>query len=163
MFMQIFALALAFSISSIASTAHSLGQDASAQIQHSDALYQQYRKTESLDPLRQAISILDGMPSSFDTSWRQARDYYSLGDDTKPHTEKLQLFEKAVSAGERAIQLAPSRPEGHYWLGVAYGGYGETKGKLKALSLIGPIRKEMQAVIGASAGYEDAGAYLVLG
>lgn len=133
------------------------------QLQRADALYEQYKHTDNLDALRQAIGILDGLGQDYDTSWRRARAYYSLGDDTKPHTEKLDLFQKAVDAGKKAVELGGSRAEGHYWLGVSYGGYGETKGMFKAMSLIGSIRKEMQTVVSINPGYENGGAYLVLG
>jgi hypothetical protein len=138
-----------------------------SKLQEADSLYQRYRKTNNLEALRQAAGILDQAqqsdPNGYDSLWRRARVYYNLGDDAKPTAEKIRCFEQAIQSATHATEVRPDGVEGHYWLGVSEGGYGEVKGKFKALSEIGSIKKEMHAVININPAYENGGAYLVLG
>jgi len=53
-------------------------------------------------------------------------------------------------------------PAVFFWLGVNNGKYGESRGILKSLFLVGPIKEEMQ-VIAVDPAYEHGGAYRVLG
>lgn len=141
-------------------------QDA-GKLKQSDSLYEQYRKTENLQPLKEAIAILDELhqadPKNYDVEWRRGRAYYHLGDDTKGNAEKLKLFDQAIQSCTAATEINPGGAEGHYWLGVSDGGYGEVKGMFKALSLTKSIRKEMETVVRINSSYESAGAYVVLG
>jgi hypothetical protein len=61
------------------------------------------------------------------------------------------------------VTLQPEKPDGHYWLGVNNGKYGETKGVMKSLSLVKPIKNSMFKIIEVDRGYEDGGADRVLG
>lgn len=54
-------------------------------------------------------------------------------------------------------------PACHRWLGVNYRVYGEAKGVLKSLSLVDPIRKEMNKVIHLAPGFMKSGTYRILG
>ena len=136
-------------------------------LSHADALFNQYRATENLEPLKQSTALLDNLgkaaPGSYDIQWRRSRAYQSLGDDTKPASQKLKLLELAVAAGKQAVEARGEGVEGHYWLGVSYGSYGEAKGMFKALTLVKNIRKEMETVIRLDAAHANGGAYVVLG
>ena len=59
--------------------------------------------------------------------------------------------------------MEPEKPDGYYWLGVNYGVYGEARGVLKSLSLVGDIKEAMNKVIELDRGYEDGGPDRVLG
>jgi tetratricopeptide (TPR) repeat protein len=143
------------------------GQMALGGLERADALFNGYHRTEDVVPLKQAIVLLSELekaqPDNYEVLWRCARVYYALGDNTKPTSEKLKLFEQAIASGKRAVEINPDGVEGHYWLGVSYGGYGEAKGAFKAISLVGQIRKEMETVIRIDPKYEDGGAFIVLG
>ena len=136
-------------------------------LSRADALYRQYRISEDVSVLKELVTLLDGLekaePSSYDVRWRCARAYQSLADDTKPNADKFKLLEQAIESGKRAVEVRPDGVEGHYWLGVSYGSYGEAKGMFKALSLIKSIRREMDSVIRLDAAHENGGAYVVLG
>lgn len=136
-------------------------------IKTADSLYDRYRRAESVESLRQAVAILDELiqpdPSNYEIAWRRGRAYYHLGDDTRGSSEKLRLFDQAIQSATHATESKPDGVEGHYWLGVSDGGYGEVKGMFKALSLTKSIRKEMESVIRIDPSYENAGAYVVLG
>ena len=157
-----------FSASSTAERARERAELASDdKLSRSDALFAESDTTEKIETLRSAAALLDELekaePASYDVRWRRARAYQALGDAAPKDAEKLELFDRAIESGKKAIELRSDRVEGHYWLGVSYGGYGEAKGMLKALSMIDDIRREMNAVIKIDPKYEDASAYLVLG
>jgi len=94
--------------------------------------------------------------------WRAARVYYFVGDQAAK-SEKVGYFEKGISAGQRAVAAQPNGVEGHFWLGVNYGGYSDQKGMLKALTTVSKIRAEMETVLKLNDRYQDGGAYLALG
>ena len=157
---------IAFTLN-LASAKSPVGQSNDAKIKESDSLYQQYRKTEGLEALKRSAAILDALaeadPNSYEIAWRRARAYYHWGDDIKGNSEKLRLFDQAIQSATHATEVNSGGAEGHYWLGVSDGGYGEVKGMFKALSLTKSIRKEMETVIRINSGYERGGAYVVLG
>jgi tetratricopeptide (TPR) repeat protein len=140
---------------------------ADGKLQQADALYDRYRQSDDQAPLKEAATLLDGLqqaePDNYDVLWRRGRVYYSLGDDAKANSEKLRLFDQAIQSAKHATDVKPGGVEGHYWLGVGDGGYGEAKGMFKALSMTKNIRTEMEAVIRIDPAYENGGAYLVLG
>ncbi len=70
---------------------------------------------------------------------------------------------EAVEAAEKAVQLRPDFPGGHFHLAVAQGFYGDARGMLKTLFLVQPIRQSLAEVIRIDPGYEKGGAYLGLG
>jgi tetratricopeptide (TPR) repeat protein len=94
--------------------------------------------------------------------WRAARVYYFVGDQA-PKSEKVSYFEKGIDVGLRAVAAQPNAVEGHFWLGVNYGGYSDQKGVFKALATVSKIRSEMETVLRLNDRYQDGGAYLALG
>jgi tetratricopeptide (TPR) repeat protein len=132
-----------------------------------DALVREHDQTDKIEPLQAAAKEIDELakasPNDYAASWRRARVYHMLGEVVTKDDDKLELFQRAIDAAKTAVKLKPNGVEGHYWLGGTYGRYGETKGKLKALSMIDDIRSEMNTVIKLDPKYEDAGAYLILG
>ena len=88
---------------------------------------------------------------------------YFIGDNSTSSAEKLKIFKQAMDICKKAIALRPNGVEGHYWLGVHTGSYGETRGVLKSLFLKGDIIAEMNKAIAIDGSYEKGGAYCVLG
>jgi tetratricopeptide (TPR) repeat protein len=95
--------------------------------------------------------------------WRMARAQYWIGDHTPEKAEKKRIFEQGIYQGKKAIQASPGKAEGHFWLGVCYGVYGEAKGVLKSLALVKPIKEEMRRVLEIDPAYDKGGADRVLG
>jgi tetratricopeptide (TPR) repeat protein len=95
--------------------------------------------------------------------WRLARVEYWIGDHTADKSEKKRIFEQGIYHAKKAIQLSPERAEGHYWLGVDNGVYGEAKGVLNSLFLVKPIKDEMNKVLAIDPTFDDGGADRVLG
>ncbi|MCX5902275.1 MAG: TRAP transporter TatT component family protein, partial [Proteobacteria bacterium] len=97
-----------------------------------------------------------------DTAVRLGKSYYWLGSHSAENVQ-TELFQKGIDWSKKAIALNPKGAGGHFWLGVNDGKYGESRGILKSLFLVGPIKEEMQQVIAIDPAYEHGGAYRVLG
>jgi tetratricopeptide (TPR) repeat protein len=101
-----------------------------------------------------------GLPKD-EAFWRMARFKSWEGAIAKESSEKLKLFKEAEGWAHKGTEANPENVEAHFWLGVAYGRIGETQGILKSLSLIGPIRHEMDEVLRLNP--DHAGAHHLLG
>jgi len=127
---------------------------------------QAYQGRADLETARKAGELyqraLKAAPESFDAAWKMARAMCWLVEHA-PKPEKTAAAEAAVAAGRKAVSLKPDHPAGHFWLGIAYGYYGDASGILKSLFLINPIIEEMNTVIKLDPGFEGGGAYMALG
>ncbi len=101
--------------------------------------------------------------SKYDIFWRLSRILYYIGEHTENKKERKSIFDRGVYYAEKAVEEEPEKPDGHYWLGVNYGKVGETRGVLKSLSLVKPIKNAMNKVIELQRSYEDGGPDRVLG
>jgi tetratricopeptide (TPR) repeat protein len=139
-------------------------QDADELIAQGDELYQEMQDMETaqkaLSLYRQAANILENKYEAF---WRIARMMYYVGEHTESKKEKKNIFAQAVYFAERAVEANPEKPDAYYWRGVNNGKVGETRGVLKSLSLVKPIKQDMNKVIEIDRTYEDGGADRVLG
>jgi|Deesub1362B_J571_1020462.scaffolds.fasta_scaffold00002_295 tetratricopeptide (TPR) repeat protein len=139
-------------------------QTAEELLAEGDALYQKMMDMETakaaLSKYHAAVALLD---NKYEAYWRISRILYYIGDHSEKKKDKKSYFSQGIYYGKRAIELEPNRPEGHYWLGVNYGKYGEVRGVLKSLSLVKPIKQEMNKVIEIDRSFEDGGADKVLG
>ncbi len=106
--------------------------------------------------------VLQGDPKNEEAAWRRSQALYWAGTHA-PEKEQVGILEKAVEAAKQAVAINPQSLPGHYWLGVCYGVYGKAKGIMKSLALVDPIKEEMAFVTKAKPGYEEGGAYRVLG
>jgi hypothetical protein len=74
-------------------------------------------------------------PYDYEILWRAARLYFWLGDDpSQSSEERSKLGKIGWDYAERAVAVAPQRPEGYYWAAVDIGTYALGLGVLKALS-----------------------------
>jgi len=117
------------------------------------------RDKRSLEVIERALAAND---NDYEWLWRAARAYYFVGD-VAAKSEKVTFYEKGINTGGRAVAAKPDSVEGHFWLGVNYGGYSEEKGVFKALTTVKKIRAEMETVLRLNDRYQDGGAYLALG
>ncbi len=85
-------------------------------------------------------------PKSYEALWKGAKACYFYGNYTKEDAsdkEKMIIFQDGINRAKAAVALNPDGVEGHFWLGVLYGVYGEAKGIFKSLSLVPDIKREM--------------------
>jgi len=141
-----------------------LAQSADELIAQGDALYQEMQDMETaqkaLSLYRQAANIME---NKYEALWRISRMMYYVGEHTESKKEKKNIFAQAVYFADRAVEANPEKPDAYYWRGVNNGKVGETRGVLKSLSLVKPIKQDMNKVIEIDRTYEDGGADRVLG
>jgi len=121
------------------------------------------RAKAALDLFAQAAAA---DPRSYEARWEGARASYFYGAYTREEasdSEKVALFLDGIDRAKAAVALRPDGVEGHFWLGVLYGVYGEAKGIFKALSVVPDIRKEMDFCLQKDETVECFGAHRVLG
>lgn len=105
-------------------------------------------------------------PKSYEAAWEGARACYYYGHyclTDAPDAELLALFQDGISRARAAVVLNPKGAEGHFWLGVLDGVYGETKGIFKSLSMVPEIKQEMAAALAIDPSVEGGGPDRVLG
>jgi tetratricopeptide (TPR) repeat protein len=108
-------------------------------------------------------AALAAKEDDYGASWRLARILYWIGDHTPANDAKKELLEQGIAQAKKAIELGPDKADGHFWLGVCYGVYGEAKGILKSLALVKPIKEAMRRVMEIDPAYDRGGADRVLG
>jgi len=127
-----------------------------------DALY--FHRNES-DKLAQSLAAIDGLlaqtPDDEGLLWRKGRSLIRRGEKIEKRSDRLAVYEEAMDILKRAAQADPKSVDAHFWYGVAMGRYGETKGVIRSLFLIKPIRAEMSQVVALDPGH--GGAHRVLG
>ncbi|MBE3124737.1 MAG: hypothetical protein IMZ54_07375 [Acidobacteria bacterium] len=144
---------------------------AAAQAQATNTLLQQgddlYAQRGDLAKAKLALAKLQEAlaagEDAYGVNWRLSRVEYWIGDHAADKTAKKQIFQQGIEHAKKAIELGPDKVEGHFWLGVCYGVYGEAKGVLKSLSLVKPIKEEMRRVLEIDPAYDKGGADRVLG
>jgi len=139
-------------------------QSAEELIAQADELYNEMKDLETankiLDLYRQALGVAE---DKYESYWKISRIQYYVGAHTAEKKDKKIIFSQGLYHAKKAVALQPEKPDGHYWLGVNNGKYGETRGVMKSLSLVKPIKKSMFKIIEVDRGYEDGGADRVLG
>lgn len=139
-------------------------QETKTLVQQGDDLYAQRgdlaKAEEALAKYQEALA---GGEDAYGANWRLARVQYWIGDHTADKTAKKRIFQQGIDHARKAIELGPDKVEGHFWLGVCYGVYGEAKGVLKSLSLVKPIKEAMRRVLEIEPAYDRGGADRVLG
>ena len=139
-------------------------QDAGELLTKADEIYARMQNMseadEALSLYRQALAV---MPDKYEAYWKISRLLYFKGYYTEKKKEKKTIFSQGVYHAKKAVALNPELPDGYYWQGVNNGKYGETRGVLKSLALVKPIKKDMNKVLELNEAYEDGGAHRVLG
>ena len=101
--------------------------------------------------------------NGYDVKWKMSRILYHIGNHTAEKKEQQEIFSRAVSLAEEAIALDSEKPDGHFWLAVNNGKFGESKGVMKSLGLVKPIKESLNKVIEIDRSYEEGGADRVMG
>ncbi len=105
-------------------------------------------------------------PKSYAALWEGAKACYFYGNYTREDaedSEKLAIFQDGIDRAKAAVALDPKGVEGHFWLGVLDGVYGETKGIFKSLSMVPLIKQEMATCMELDTSVEGYGPDRVLG
>ncbi len=125
-----------------------------------------YAEREDLSRLRAGIVALRRARAleagNYEAAWRLAKFDYYLGAHTTDERERDKAFRDGAEAAQRAVELQPDKPEGHFWLGANYGGSAEHS-TLAGLTGVDDIVREMETVLRLDEGYQSGSAYMALG
>lgn len=93
---------------------------------------------------KQAIDLylkaLDENPNSYEANWKCARAYREYGDEAKKQKVDgwkeicAQYGKQGMQYAEKAIEIQPDKPEGHYYYGLSVGIYSDGVSIFTALS-----------------------------
>jgi len=140
------------------------GQTPEELIAKADALYADMQDMEAAEEAlgfyRDALIAAD---NKYEAYWKIARILYYVGEHKEKKKDRQNTFAQGVYHAEKAMALEPEKPDGYYWRGVNNGKYGETRGVLKSLALVKPIKSDMNKVIELNRAYEEGGPDRVMG
>lgn len=110
-------------------------------------------------------------PSSYDTNWKCARAYREYGGEAKKHKiegwEEIcaQYGKSGMQYAQKAIELKPEKPDGHYYYGLNVGIYSDGVSILTALSegLKGKTQSSFEKAYELDKMYKNGGPMLSLG
>jgi tetratricopeptide (TPR) repeat protein len=125
-----------------------------------------YAAREDLASARRAAEIwadrLAKNPKDFEAAWKFARAQYWLGGHAADAQRKA-LLEAGVQSARTAAQLAPSRPEGHFWMAANMGELAESHGLRQGLKYRGDIKDALLAVLKLDPAFQQGSADRALG
>ena len=140
------------------------GQTPEELIEKADGIYDQMQDMasaeEALKLYRDALVVAD---NKYEAYWKISRMLYYVGAHKEKKKDRQNTFAQGVYHAEKAMALEPEQPDGYYWRAVNNGKYGETRGVLKSLSLVKPIKADINKVIELDRSYEGGGPDRVLG
>lgn len=119
----------------------------------------------NLENVQKAIQLLQERvkrdPQDYEAWWRLSKfnSYMARHSDGR---EEDAYLEAGVTAGRKAVAIAPDRAEGHFWLGADLGLQAEDRGFLRGLLMVDMVRKEMEVANRLDPDYEEAGALRTL-
>ena len=93
--------------------------------------------------------------------WRLGRALVRRGEKQISPGEKLADFSKARDLIDKSLSLEEKDTEANFWWGIAAGRWGQERGMLRSLFLVGPIKKRMRRVLELDPGH--GGAHHLLG
>jgi tetratricopeptide (TPR) repeat protein len=129
-----------------------------------DALY---RDRENPASARRAADIwaerLKTNGKDVESAWKLGRASYWLGTNGLPENERRAALEQGVNAGRTAADIAPDRPEGHFWMAANMGALAESYGLRQGLRYRGQIRDELERVLAIDPAFLEGSADRALG
>lgn len=114
---------------------------------------------QAADKYRQAFKL---EPGNEKCALKLAGALYWIGINL-PVGPDVEVYEEAMEAAKKAVEISPESAESHYLYGVTMGLYAQAKGVVHSLAYIEPIKKEMAEVIRISPCFKSGAAYRTLG
>jgi len=141
--------------------AHSMKLSPEEIINRADALYD---ARAHLENVRASVELLrsDERANDYEASWRLGRALFFLGQEAGSEGEARAYHSRGATACERAVELQPSRVEGHFWLGVNLALLARLENSFKALGHALRARRFLQRAVRLDPGYHAAGPLRVL-
>lgn len=107
-----------------------------------------------------------GSAPSYESLWEGARSCFYYGQYARAEaadSERMAIYQEGIYRAKAAVSKNDKGVEGHFWLGVLYGAYGEAKGIFKALGMVPDIRAEMDICLRQDESVECFGPDRLLG
>jgi len=128
-----------------------------------------------LDGYKQAIELYEKAlaenPDSYEANWKCARAYREYGNEAK--AQKIEGWKEicakygktGMQYAQKAIELDPGKPDGHYYYGLNVGIYADGVSVITALAegLKGKTQTSFEKTYEIDKMYKDAGPMLSLG
>jgi tetratricopeptide (TPR) repeat protein len=105
---------------------------------------------------------LSAHPGNADAAWKLARAHYWIGTHG-PAAGRQAALERGLAAARQAAMLAPSRPEGHFWIAATMGALAESFGLRQGLRYRGDIKRELETVLKLDPAFQQGSADRALG
>jgi hypothetical protein len=131
-----------------------------------DALQQRRDDPEAQQRFDRLIS--DGLaqaPQSYAITWRAARFECWVAETATADALKKSAAKRAWDLGDKARQLAPNAPEGHYYAAAGVGLFGQAMGVMTAISagVDGKFNERVDRAIQIDPAIEGGGPWLARG
>jgi len=122
-----------------------------------------YRHRDDFAKARQAAELYDkGSAQSFEGAWKLSRAAYWLATEG-PEKDRKSWRDKGVKAGELAVTLDASKPEGHFWLAANLGEVAQNASFLTAWKYPGRIKDQLELVLKMDPAWQQGSADRALG
>jgi tetratricopeptide (TPR) repeat protein len=130
-------------------------------INRADALYDARGQLENV---KASVELLRGdeCANDYEAFWRLGRALFFLGQEAGSEWEARAYHARGATACERAVELKPSRVEGHFWLGVNLALLARLENSFKALGHALRARRFLQRAVRLDPNYHAAGPLRVL-
>jgi tetratricopeptide (TPR) repeat protein len=117
------------------------------------------------------VKAVEQDPEDYEANWKSARAYREYGDEAKKQGIEgwkdicAQYGKAAMQYAQKAIELKPERPDGHYYYGLSVGIYSDGVSILTALAegLKNKTQQSFEKTYAINKMYNDAGPMLSLG
>jgi tetratricopeptide (TPR) repeat protein len=102
-----------------------------------------------LDRVREGLEkVADGTTPSVTELIAAARVELIWGDvHAKSVQEKITAYDRGRQAARRAVEQSPRDARAHLWYGINTARYGQTRGIMNSLSLLGTVKEEMRTTL----------------
>lgn len=136
-----------------------------------DTLYDQGGIENILKSIPLYVKAIQANPDSYEANWKCARAYREYGDKAKTQVIEgwkeicAKYGKEGMKYGEKAIELAPDKIEGHFYYGLCVGVYADGVSILTALKegLKGKTQNAFEKSYEVDKMYEDGGPMIALG
>ena len=121
-------------------------------------------KKKDVAAVKANMKDLEGLAASNEAAaWRFGRASYFVGARTDDAKTQEGIFSKGYKALEPYFNKGTKDVNTNYWFALNAGKYGKIKGVLKSLFLVKPMKTACNNVVAKDPGYEEGGAYTILG
>jgi tetratricopeptide (TPR) repeat protein len=122
---------------------------ASSAVDEATRLLETYHEDPArLDRARDLLEAVLAREARAETITLLARVYFQIGDVRATAVDdKLAAYDRGRALGRRAIDLAPQSEDAHFWYMANTGRWGQTKGIMRSMFLLGTVRETMDTLL----------------